>query len=194
VKGKLGLAVAAGVLAVALALVVTACVGSCDSDGVASLTGTTGQGATDGPEDSGGGAQDQQEAQLAFARCMREHGVDFPDPVNGQFQSRSSPGGQRKYEAAQEACQHLLEDAVPILDEQQQAELREASLAFARCMREHGIDMPDPTFPEGHRPDIQIPNGAENDPQFEAARKACNPILAATHKLAPLASGKGKTK
>jgi hypothetical protein len=194
VKWKLGLAAAAGVLAVALALVVTACGGSGDSGGVASLTDTTGQGTTDGSQGSGGGAQDQQEAQLAFARCMREHGIDFPDPVNGQFQFRSTPADEREYGAAREACQHLLENAAPVLNEQQQAELRDAALAFARCMREHGIDMPDPTFPEGRGPEIQIPNGAQDDPQFDEARRACNPILAANHKLAPLAAGKGEGK
>jgi hypothetical protein len=193
VKRKLGLAAAAGVLAVALAVVVTACAGSGDSDGVASLT-DTGQGTTDGSQGSGEGDQDLQEAQLAFASCMREHGVDFPDPVNGQFQFRSTPADQSEYEAAQEACQDLLEDAVPILDAEQQAELRDATLAFARCMRKHGIDMPDPTFPEGSGPEMQIPNGAEDDPQFDEAREACNPILAANDKLAGEVLGEGKAE
>jgi hypothetical protein len=125
---------------------------------------------------------------------MREHGVDFPDPVNGQFQFRSTPADQSEYEAAQEACQDLLEDAVPILDAEQQAELRDATLAFARCMRKHGIDMPDPTFPEGSGPEMQIPNGAEDDPQFDEAREACNPILAANDKLAGEVLGEGKAE
>ena len=34
----------------------------------------------------------------------------------------------------------------PELSEEEQAEFKQAALANARCMREHGIDMPDPTF------------------------------------------------
>jgi hypothetical protein len=180
VKPKLRFAVAAGALAVAFTLALAACGGNSDSDGVASLTDTTGESTTESQGSGGGGAAGREEfrkAQLEYAKCMREHGVDMPDPVNGELELKSDRRDQKKVSKAQEACGPILEDAAPPLSEEQQAELREAALEYAKCMREHGIDMPDPQFPEGGGTLMRMPQGAENDPQFEEAQKACQPIL-----------------
>ena len=177
---KLRLAGTAGVLAVTLALVLSACGGSSDSDGVASLTDTTGQSEGNGSQGSGGGAASREEferAQLEYARCMREHGVDMPDPVNGELELKSDRRNQKKVDEAHEACGSILEDAAPQLSEEQEAELREAALDYAKCMREHGIDMPDPTFREGGGVLMRMPQGAESDPQFDEAQEACQRIL-----------------
>lgn len=181
-KRKLGLAVMASLLGVALALTATACGGGEDNDGVASLTPTTGQTTTEdqGSNDDGSSEQDREQAALDFARCMRKQGIDFPDPVNGRFNLRIPRGDQRKLERAQRACRDILEDAAPPMSEEQEAELREAALEFAKCMREHGVDMPDPEFPEGGGTLQRMPLGTdENDPKVEEARKACEPILEA---------------
>jgi len=181
VKRKLGLAATAGALAVALTLGLTACGGSGDSTGVASLTDTSGQSATDGDGAATTAEQDPQEAALAFARCMREHGVDMPDPsANGGIQLNVGPDGDpEKVEEAQQACDHFLQNAGPQLSEEQQSAIQDAALAFAKCMREHGIDMPDPQF-EGGRMTLQ--GGPENgmdpdDPKFQEAQEACQPIM-----------------
>ena len=49
---------------------------------------------------------------------------------------------------ANEECQPLLEDAMGEIeiDPEQQAEMREQMLDFAECMRDHGVDFPDPVF------------------------------------------------
>lgn len=55
---------------------------------------------------------EQQNGALAFAKCMREHGVeDFPDPVNGQplvdtrrIPSSNAEGGMAILDAAMEQC------------------------------------------------------------------------------------------
>jgi hypothetical protein len=183
-KWKIGLAATAGALAVALALVLSACGGDGESSGVASLTNTTGQTTTDDGQGSGDNGSDatteeeRERAQLEYARCMRRHGVDFPDPVNGRFEYRGRRADEPKLEDAQRACRHILEDVAPPLNEEQEAELREASLEFARCMREHGIDYPDPQFSEDEGGMTQVlPEGVEDDPKFEEAQKACQPIL-----------------
>ena len=51
------------------------------------------------------------------------------------------------------------------IDPEREAEMREELLAFSECMREHGIDMPDPVFSErrrgwrwGHRPAMARPS------------------------------------
>jgi hypothetical protein len=161
-KSKLGPAIAVAAAALFIVLALAAC----------------GGGGSDSGEANSSADQDQQEAALEYAKCMREHGVDFPDPVNGRFEFRSDRGDEEKVQQAQEACRHILEDAAPPPDEQQQAEEREAALDFAKCMREHGVDMPDPTFPEGGGVLMRMPEGAEDDPDFEEAKKACQPILA----------------
>jgi uncharacterized protein involved in copper resistance len=121
-----------------------------------------------------------RDAQLAFAKCMREHGVDMPDPQPGErgFQVVESNGmPPAKARAAEEACRKYL-DAIkpPELTDAQKKEFQEAALAHARCMREHGIDVPDPTFDSSGRATMKIGKGSgvrPDDPDFKAAADAC---------------------
>jgi hypothetical protein len=119
-------------------------------------------------------------AMLNFARCMRQHGVDMPDP---QF---DSGGGARmtqresdpeKARAAEKACKHFQDEVKPPpMSQEQQAQARKAALANSRCMREHGINMPDPQFGEGGRMTMRIDKSSgidPNDPKFREAQKAC---------------------
>jgi hypothetical protein len=128
--------------------------------------------------------QQAQDAQLAFAKCMREQGVDMPDPSPDERGLRLvAPEGvsPEQMREAQEACRHHLEAIEPPeLSEEQQEEFKEAALAHARCMREHGIDMPDPTFGEGGGARIRIGPGSGIDPdspEFREAQEACRDEL-----------------
>jgi hypothetical protein len=180
-------------LGVALALGAAACGGSPDGDGVATLGGDRQTGNGGGSGGSGTAKKDPQEAALEFARCMREHGVDMPDPEvdsNGRIRvTVGGPAGKRpdpkKLEAAQQACGHLLGnggEGPGKLDPKAQ----DAMLAFARCMREHGIDMPDPTgngliLREGQGPDPR-------SSKFKEAERACD------HHLGDLGRGERSTE
>jgi len=180
-KRKLVLAIGVGALAIALGLTAAACGGgSGDSNGVASLTNT---GGTTTNSSSGSGEaspKDRREAELKFAQCMREHGIDMPDPVNGRFDLKVKPGDQRKAEDAQKACGKFLQNVAPHLSEEQQAKMRQAALDYAKCMREHGIDMADPQFQEGGGMTMRMPEHTRaDDPKFKDAQKACEPILRA---------------
>ena len=172
-------------LGVALGLGAAACGGSPDSGGVATLGGD-GAGDRQAGGDGGNGAtgKDPQEAALEFARCMREHGVDMPDPeVDSQGRMRFNIGGPgstgdrpdpKKLEAAQQACGHLMGggDGPGRLD----PEAQDAMLAFARCMREHGIDMPDPT---GDGLLLKSERGPDpRSAKFKEAKRACDHHLA----------------
>ena len=125
---------------------------------------------------------------LAFAQCMRDHGVDMPDPefdgdgrgVGGAIRVGGDEGlDQEDFEAAQTACEDLLEDvrgSFGMDDPEQRAKMQEQMLAFSQCMRDHGIDMPDPQFNEDGGATIQGgPGGAidPDDPDFQAAEEAC---------------------
>jgi hypothetical protein len=176
------------VLGLGLALALAACGGSPDGDPVASLSGDNATGTTAGAAKTP--SKDPQQAALDFARCMREHGIDMPDPEvdeQGRIRSRvGGPGGARpdpkKLEAAQQACGSLMGggDGDPQLDPAE----RDAMVAFARCMREHGIDMPDPTG-DG----LMLRREGENGPdpeseKFQEAERACD------HHLANLGRGR----
>jgi hypothetical protein len=172
----LAVAVAVPCIAVALA----ACGGGGDSGGVASLNGSSGSDTNSATTTTG--SKDPQEAALEFARCMRAHGVDVPDPsAGGGIDLNAKPGDSAKLDRAQKACQPLLANAAPKLSEEQQNLMQDAALAFAKCMRAHGIDMPDPTFGSGGIV-IQKKSSGDvgqnpDDPKFKAAQKACQPIV-----------------
>ena len=128
-----------------------------------------------------------EEAQLEFAQCMREHGVDVPDPTNGggivlKQSARGGPGekdaggSSPQIEAANEACEHLIKDVIPEPSPGQREEMKEQLLEFAQCMREHGIDMPDPTFEGAGKVKMSIKGprgGSPNDPLMKKAQEAC---------------------
>ena len=132
--------------------------------------------------------QANRDAMLAYARCMREHGVDMPDPQPGErgIRLRAPEGVTREeMEEAEGACRKHLDDIdPPDLTEEQQKEFQEAALAHARCMRDHGIDIPDPTFGEDGRATIRIGReGAgrtgpdSDDPKWKKAEEACRDKL-----------------
>jgi hypothetical protein len=125
-----------------------------------------------------------QEAGLEYARCMREHGIDMPDPQPGRrgLQLRQPEGvSPQKMRAADEACRKYLEAVKPPeLSEEQKKEFRDAALAHAQCMREHGIDFPDPTFDENGGAQVRIRRGSGIDPEspkFQAAQEECESKL-----------------
>jgi hypothetical protein len=167
-KRKLGVAATAAVLALALTLVVTACGGSSGTKSAAERE------------------SDARDAALKFAQCMREHGVDMPDPTfepgGGITQRGSIEGGTAKLREAEQACQKYLEESEPAeLSEEEQEEFREAALAHSRCMREHGIEnYPDPTTDADGTAELRIDKSSGIDPQsseFKAAEEACQDKL-----------------
>jgi hypothetical protein len=121
-----------------------------------------------------------REAALDFAQCMRENGVDMEDPgQGGGILLNAGPGSGNSpatVERAQDACRKHMEGIEPPeLSEEEQREFKERALAFARCMREHGIDMPDPTFGEGGRVQQALRGGIDpEDPRFREAQEDCS--------------------
>ncbi len=121
-----------------------------------------------------------KKAMLNFARCMREHGIDMPDPkFDGGGVQMVQEGGMdpEKARAAQQACQHFQDQVKPPpMSEADKAEARKRGLANSRCMREHGINMPDPQFDADGRMTMRLDRSSgvdPRDPKFQAAQKAC---------------------
>ena len=135
---------------------------------------------------------DAEEAILAFARCMRDNGVsDFPDPeldANGNL--RFFGGGppddlgvdEDTLEAAFEECSPLIERIIQNFRDIDVSELEDTFLEFAGCMRDQGIDMPDPDFSQGFGPGAGGRAGIFGDldpqsPEFQAAAQECQGIF-----------------
>ena len=92
-----------------------------------------------------------EDGLLDFAQCMREEGINFPDPTfdidgNPQFDNLEIEN-EEEFESAFENCEDILRNALPEqfdLDPEVEAALVDASLEFSQCMRDQGIDCPDP--------------------------------------------------
>ena len=174
------------IVAIAIPVLLAACGGS-DGDGVATLgSGSGDQAAGASP------SADPEEALVEWAECMREHGVDVPDPeINedgGIEIGIGAPGGggavrdavePEEFEEANRECQDLLPEGGPggEIDPEQEAEMRDRLLEWAQCMRDHGIDIADPEFEGGPGGGSLIRIGERgmdpNDPEFRAAEEAC---------------------
>lgn len=113
---------------------------------------------------------------VAYARCMRSHGVtNYPDPQTGSggisitLPDPNSP----QVRSAERACRSL---APPAPTAAQQAQNLAREVSYSRCMRSHGV----PNFPD------PPPNGNLNlggtgidkgSPQFQQAMQHCQSIL-----------------
>ncbi|WP_113702110.1 hypothetical protein, partial [Nonomuraea lactucae] len=120
---------------------------------------------------TGSAPADRREAQLKFAQCMREHGVDMKDPEpDGAIRIQGRKGEAQKVEQAQQACKHFMEAAVGDRKGKPDQEMQDRALKFAQCMREHGVDMKDPG-PDG-RIEIGVKPGTPEE-KVNAAHEAC---------------------
>jgi hypothetical protein len=158
--------IAAAMIAIAgLALLASACGGSSASH-VAQLSTTTTRSSSPGR----GSTHDQA---LAYARCIRSHGVPlWPDPESsGLFdKSKLTPRqlgvGSSQVGAAEKACKSLL----PTYSATQQSHVLAQALRFSRCMRAHGAtNFPDPESNGA----IRIPHAMENSAAYLAALHFC---------------------
>jgi hypothetical protein len=122
---------------------------------------------------------------LAFARCVRAHGVpDYPDPGSGGAEPASAKqiaASNPRFPAAQTACGHLLPNGGQQTNAQVQANLHNA-VRFAGCMRSHGVpNWPDPAN-DGGRIGFDVFGGSvpgldPNSPQVLAAVHNCQSLL-----------------
>lgn len=103
--------------------------------------------------------EDRDEAMLAFAQCMRDHGIDMDDPVvDSSGRGRifgGGPGtdgpafdlGSEEFMTASKACAPILEAARPEIDPEAEQERLEQQLQLAQCIRDSGYpEYPDPAI------------------------------------------------
>jgi hypothetical protein len=156
-RSVIGAAVAAFVL-----LAATACGGGSDSgDGAAA--------AESDALDSGSADADAQ--ALVFAECMRDNGVDMPDPGPGQeglgeaLQAATEDVDDDTMNQAMSACQELMPQyaSEDLHDD-------EVMLDLAECLREQGLEVSDNPFTDMHAGDI-------DQSELSAAMEVCRDEL-----------------
>jgi hypothetical protein len=148
------------------------------SDSTTSTTDRRAGGGGGGGSAATGISAEFEDAMVEFAGCMRDNGIDFPDPGDGGGLI-IGPGSDidpedPEFQAAEAECKPILDEAeksMPKPSEEELAEMRDSMLEFARCMREEGVDFPDPEFGEGGRVTARM--GDPDDPDFEAAQEKC---------------------
>jgi hypothetical protein len=180
-----------------LAAFVAACgAASPSSNGVLSLATPS---PSDGASAAPGESVDPEVAIADFEACMKEHGVDVQisiaqpgaaggGPTSGEFRAPANAGeaqpnkgsgpDPKALQEADAACRHLLPsgmegDPNATMD----PEMADKLLDFSKCMRDHGIDFPDPQFQGGG---VMMQMGEGIDPtsdEFKAAQEACGNLL-----------------
>lgn len=212
-------------LALALAMTISACGGSADesasaapvvvqaeqeqpttldsaaadetdtSDAATDTSGTAGT-AQSGTDDAADltEATDEERA-LEFARCMRDNGVDFPDPAiapdgSVDLLGNAPPGtidpNSSGFAAAVEVCGEIVAGAsfLPGADIDP-TQAQESLLAFAECLRGLGYDVIDPILSDiqGGGPGALVRAFGENfnpaDPANADAVQECQGQIAA---------------
>jgi hypothetical protein len=124
-------------------------------------------------------SQGNEQQILTFTRCMREHGVNISTP-NG-------PGGgpvkvtgttPQVMEAAQKACaRYQPQGGAEKLSPAERARREDQVREFARCMREHGVEVQTQTSNGDVRIGINANGVRPESPAFQAAQKACESYL-----------------
>ncbi|MEZ7125939.1 hypothetical protein ACBR40_11420 [Nonomuraea sp. AD125B] len=153
---------------VAFALLLTGCAaGGGGGSEVASVTGT--QAATSAPPSA-----DPQEKGIKFAQCMREHGIDMPDPEPGKgVTMRIGPGTPKeKVDQAAQACKQWAPGGQ--LKGGGDPKRAEALRKAAQCMRDNGVEK----FPDPDGGMMRITRDVGEDPDFKTAQEKCQKEMA----------------
>lgn len=156
---------------------VTACGGPADdaANDVASISDknspSSSAAADDGPD---------IDKMRAYTKCMREHGVDMADPdvSNGGGGIAISIDGaeeKEKVDKANDACKKLLPNGGE--PPKPTAEDLDNARELAKCLREHGIDVKEPTM---DNPGIDMTGTEGGKEKIDKAMEECAPEGAVT--------------
>lgn len=159
------------------------------SAAAALLAGCGGSSTTPGRSAEAAAARSDR-GMVEFARCMRAHGINVPDPFHRPGHEGLSVDLPEQGPATSDAygaCGHFLEPTIEL--KQRAAEqritpaMRLGLIRYAECMRGHAIAMLDPgqmgQLSLGPVPGIS--NGlGRYTPQFRAADHSCRHLLPAS--------------
>ncbi|MGW2740987.1 hypothetical protein [Streptomyces sp. NPDC001450] len=111
-------------------------------------------------------SKDPKQAGLQFSRCMRQHGVNQPDPGPDGSVAVTANGADPKVKAALEACNKYMSGGDP--NARKAKETKQKTLQAARCLRKQGLNVSD---------DGQIASSGSDMSKINAAMKACQKYM-----------------
>jgi hypothetical protein len=133
---------------------------------------------------SSAGPDDSDAARVKFEQCLRDGGINVQSAGAGGERAMKvtvkvgKGGSPAKFQRVQEECQKKSGFKPQPPSEAEQAEFKDAALKFARCMRAHGINMPDPKEGPGGGMLQRGPQGVNpNSPRFRTAQNECGKLL-----------------
>lgn len=172
-----------------LTLVATACGGSENAEprvpGAEDLAAEPIAEPTSSGSTPAAGTRDAQDILVDFTECLRDEGFAVPDPdfslSAAQTQERLAAAGidttSREFEAAIEACEPLLAGILQQIPTDDLLAFAEATVDYSECMRENGIDLPDPDFTQGLSGLFGNTEIDTSDPAFAAADRTCQRVF-----------------
>ncbi|MGN9787200.1 hypothetical protein ACTMTF_37660 [Nonomuraea sp. ZG12] len=109
----------------------------------------------------------REDRGLKWAQCMRENGVDVPDPKPGQgVRMTMGPGSEGAMDKAREACKEWQPSGGDGAGNPQNGERMRT---LAKCMRDNGVE----EFPDPEGNTMRMTKKVADDPDFPAAQKKC---------------------
>lgn len=157
-------------LAIGGLLAASVVVAGCGSSGSAASSGTSAASSDD--------ARDA--ARLKLNQCLRQQGINVSDGGGGGAQLSEADREKRRI-AIQGPCKEFRAAVGGNLTDEQRQEFQDAFTKFAACMRQNGVDLPDPSASGGGGPG----GGGrgvrrlldQDDPKIKAATAACQDEL-----------------
>lgn len=149
--------------------------GACGSEpdsneGIASAGGD----GTGSPSTSTSPAGTTEEQSQKFAKCMRDNGINVPDPGPDGFgdwdRSELDPASPA-FRKAMEACQSVLPGGRDL--SATDPELIDQLRRLTQCLRDNGIDVPDPDPDSPSLGMGEMLTIDRNSPAFQKAMEAC---------------------
>jgi hypothetical protein len=157
-----------GAVAAISLLALSACSGG-GGDGVASAGGEV-----NGPNPTGTSTPLDANAQaLVYAQCVRDNGVNMPDPGPGRqgfidaYRAVADDYDRATLQRALTACQNQLPQYP---GEQEHGNDDSWMLDLAECLRDQGLDVSDNPFNDAHSGRIDVN-------EFSAAMEVCRDVL-----------------
>jgi hypothetical protein len=117
---------------------------------------------------------DRDTARAKLEQCLRENGFEPPSEGGGGggLAQLSEADRQELQDAITGPCAEYREDAVGDISPEQQQEFQDARAKFTDCMRDEGIELPEPSQGGGGG----LAQLDADDPDVQAAMEKCQDV------------------